>query len=66
MLPFCTTTQSLPEKRRLRRSFSVAADKTSACLILRRNSAKLLSSLLLFGSVSFIADYLGQDHRTRE
>ncbi len=52
MLPFCTTTQSLPEKRRLRRIFSIAAESKSASLILLRNSVKTLSSLV--GSVWFM------------
>jgi hypothetical protein len=52
MLPFFTTTLSLPENRRWRRSFSVAADSSRASLVMRRNSVKLLSSAV--GSVSFI------------
>jgi hypothetical protein len=55
MHPFFTITLSLPEKRRLRSSFSVAAESSSASLILRRNSANVLSSTL--GSVSVIASF---------
>ena len=44
MHPFFTTTLSLPEKRRERRSFCVAAESRSASRTLRRNSANILSS----------------------
>jgi len=59
MHPFFTTTLSLPEKRKVRRSVSVATESTSASWILRRNSAKVLSSIV--GSLSFM---LGTSART--